>query len=865
LATERKRSAELHVVNEVAKKALTAADVGDILQAVTASIQKHFAYYDVSLFLLEAERRELALAAGAGAYSRSLSPGYRQPLGVGVIGLVAQSGESLMINDVTKEPRRVLAFPGETTTGSELCVPIKLRGEVLGVINVECERTDAFDQDDLTAMETIADEIAQVVETVRLRAGQRRDHYEADQARRRLEYLCRHAPFGVCTMDLQGVYTHWSEGCERLLGLSASEMIGQKTPAAHIKPPYDLVSDLAQCTRECSTETERAMTRKDGREIIVLDGRVSLYDEDGRHVGFTSYLQDITERKRVEERIRREEKKLHDIVDAIGAGLSLINDRMEVVWVNRALSDWFALRWESIGRRCHEIYRESATPCPDCPAARSFRSGSVHSTEQTLLRPNGQRRYFQHITAPIKDDTGAVRHVLKFTQDITEHAQRVHQLTLLRQLGEAMSGTLDLDRLLHLVLTCVTAGHALGFNRALLLLANESGAALEGKMAVGPLSWADAARIWRELSAQFASLEDFLADYLRKTEHGPMPFQDVMSELVFPVGGESEGVVAQSVRDGKPIVVRDAISDPRVGEKLRAILATPEFVCVPLVAKGRPLGAIIADNLYSGAPITDEHVQLLAMFAAQAALAIENAKAYEKLEDQMRQTREAQDRLLRSERLATVGEMAAHVAHEIRNPLVTIGGFARIILRALDETSPQVAHAKIIVEEVLRLENILKNVMDFTKPSAPQKTQADINRILEDTCDLALSQASATGIALSKSLDPRAARLNADPAQMKQALLNIIRNAVESMDAGGRLALQTRADTRTVTVVISDTGKGIPPEDLNRIFDPFFTTKPQGTGLGLAVTRKIIEDHGGEIRVASAVGQGTTFTITLPR
>ncbi|MBM4080200.1 MAG: GAF domain-containing protein, partial [Planctomycetes bacterium] len=173
LDTERKRSAELHVVNEVAKKALTAADVGDILQAVTASIQKHFAYYDVSLFLLEAERRELALAAGAGAYSRSLSPGYRQPLGVGVIGLVAQSGESLMINDVTKEPRRVLAFPGETTTGSELCVPIKLRGEVLGVINVECERTDAFDQDDLTAMETIADEIAQVVETVRLRAGQR--------------------------------------------------------------------------------------------------------------------------------------------------------------------------------------------------------------------------------------------------------------------------------------------------------------------------------------------------------------------------------------------------------------------------------------------------------------------------------------------------------------------------------------------------------------------------------------------------------------------------------------------------------------------------------------------------------------------
>jgi signal transduction histidine kinase len=379
------------------------------------------------------------------------------------------------------------------------------------------------------------------------------------------------------------------------------------------------------------------------------------------------------------------------------------------------------------------------------------------------------------------------------------------------------------------------------------------------------LNQEDAWRVWHELSGRFTTLDEFLADYLAKGDHGRMPFQDVMSQLVFPIGADREDLIALCVRERRPVLVHDAKNDPRVSERLRTLLAANEFVCVPLIAKAKPLGAILADNLYSGRPITHEQVQLLAMFATQAALAIETAEAYEKVEDQMRQLKQAQDRLLRSERLATVGEMAAHVAHEIRNPLVTIGGFARVILRGLDPNSPQASHAKIIVEEVMRLENILKNVMDFTKPSAPQKVETDINRILEDTCKLIQAEATPRSVTVSESFDPGLPRITADPAQMKQAFLNIMRNALESMDRGGCLSVRTQGDHSAIVIVISDTGRGIPDSVLKHIFDPFFTTKPQGTGLGLAVTRKVVEEHGGDVVATSKVGSGTTFTITLPR
>jgi signal transduction histidine kinase len=287
-------------------------------------------------------------------------------------------------------------------------------------------------------------------------------------------------------------------------------------------------------------------------------------------------------------------------------------------------------------------------------------------------------------------------------------------------------------------------------------------------------------------------------------------------------------------------------------------------VSVPLIVKSSVVGVILADNLYSGRAITDDHVKLLMLFASQAALAIENAETYAELQKSLDRLTQAQKEIVHSEKLATIGKMAAHVAHEIRNPLSTIGGFARAILRKPDSVERVNKNAKIISEEATRLENMLKGVMDFSRPSAPVPKIGDFNTAVEKAFRTQAEILSSRNIHSSVDLDRSIPEVNYDENQVMQVLHNLIRNAADSMPGGGALAIRTAREGDNVCLTVQDSGSGIPPEVQERLFDPFFTTKPDGTGLGLAVSKKIIDDHGGHIEVKSIVGKGTTFRILLP-
>jgi signal transduction histidine kinase len=289
-----------------------------------------------------------------------------------------------------------------------------------------------------------------------------------------------------------------------------------------------------------------------------------------------------------------------------------------------------------------------------------------------------------------------------------------------------------------------------------------------------------------------------------------------------------------------------------------------EFVCVPLIVEDEAIGAICADNVYSRKPITEEQVELLSVFANRAALAIANAEAYKKLEEKNQQLKEAQERLVRSERLAVIGNMAAYIAHEIRNPLVTIGGFARAILRNSIDNAQVRQNVKIIVDEVGRLEKILANIMDFSKPVEVVKVASQINELLENTCYLMEPYFKNGRIQVIKKLNKMIPKIVVDPTQMKQVFLNLIKNAVESMPDGGKLTVETVVEDKYIKINISDTGEGMTTEVMQNLFVPFFTTKVDGTGVGLAVSQKIIDDHGGFIKMKSVLKEGTTFSIYLP-
>jgi two-component system, NtrC family, sensor histidine kinase HydH len=234
------------------------------------------------------------------------------------------------------------------------------------------------------------------------------------------------------------------------------------------------------------------------------------------------------------------------------------------------------------------------------------------------------------------------------------------------------------------------------------------------------------------------------------------------------------------------------------------------------------------------------------------------------VEEKTEEVRQSHERLLRSERFAAVGEAAAYVTHEIKNPLMVIGGFARQLER--NPEVPQTAGAKlrIISEEVKRLENFLGELRDFTRPAAPAKQDADLNELVQEVATMMQETAKDMNIQIVTRLASNLPCMPFDPNQMKQVLINLVKNGLEAIDAGGVITLATAVQDDQVRLSVQDNGKGIEPEIIQDIFNPFFTTKKTGTGLGLAVINKIIEDHHGTITVESSKGQGTTFTVLLP-
>ncbi len=219
----------------------------------------------------------------------------------------------------------------------------------------------------------------------------------------------------------------------------------------------------------------------------------------------------------------------------------------------------------------------------------------------------------------------------------------------------------------------------------------------------------------------------------------------------------------------------------------------------------------------------------------------------------------------RNQRLAAVGSLAAGVAHEIRNPLSSLKGFATYFRQRYDRVPEDVKVADIMIQEVERLNRVITELLEFSRPMELKRKATDTASLVRNALSTVEGQARGKEIALQSNLPSGLPAAAVDPDRMTQVLLNLFLNALAAMDKGGVLTVgMGRQDDDTLRISIADTGTGIRKEDLGRVFDPYFTTKPSGTGLGLAIVHRIVEAHGGEIRLESEPGKGTTFTILLP-
>ena len=326
-----------------------------------------------------------------------------------------------------------------------------------------------------------------------------------------------------------------------------------------------------------------------------------------------------------------------------------------------------------------------------------------------------------------------------------------------------------------------------------------------------------------------------------------------------------EGLAGKVALSEEAIIEEDICDDPRISRDVVFEEGFKAFASIPLRSKTRILGAINITSRMAH-PFTTDEVELFYSIGNQMGTAVENSQLYGQLKKQLEEIERTQDQLIRSARLASLGELSTNVAHEINNPLTAILSYTAMMLENAPDTDPNREKLKIIYDETMRIRYIVRNLLDFARQTEPRRDNCCAADVTKDTLNLIRHLAKVANVEIVEEYAPHMPMVSIDINQIKQALLNIFNNALYAMPNGGILKAAVEEGNGWIKIHIHDTGAGIPKDIIHKIFDPLFTTKHEtnGAGLGLSVSHGIIERHGGEIEVKSEHGKGSIFTIKLP-
>jgi PAS domain S-box-containing protein len=513
------------------------------------------------------------------------------------------------------------------------------------------------------------------------------------------------------------------------------------------------------------------------------------------------------------------------------------------------------------------------------------RRGILKNYQARRMAKDGRAVVVNCTSSLLRDRAGNSRGVSLICRDVTmevllreliEHQMRAMSVT--HEIGDLLHSTRTVDEILQLILIGVTAGQGLGFNRAFLLLVegNESDVRLHGRMAIGPSNSEEANRIWSALADAQLSLPELYQRYKEQAERSDEQVRRTVSEFDLPLANEGH-VLVRAIRERRAINVENGrvVGDgAAVADDVLRTLDCDSFAIVPLNTRERAIGLLLVDNKITKIRISDADLQMLKVFANHAGIALENSQLRANLErrlaelEQLNVTlKQQQTKLMQAERLSVIGEMAARVAHEVRNPLVSIGGFARLVRRGLPADDPRSDYLRIISDEVARLERIVAELLDFSRPhSRLELRNVDLRELVHELVKMTTVEAESHGVRVVEHYDPALSTVTIDADKSRQVLLNILRNALDVVDEQGEIAVETHAlDEHRFSVVVRDTGPGIPDDHKQKVFEPGFTTRTNGTGFGLAIVKRLVELQGGQVSLTDTLPHGCTFHVVLPR
>jgi GAF domain-containing protein len=821
-AAER-RASELAALREIGQAITARLELAAVLEAVTAGAMRLLGNQFAQITLWDEANQRLRFGAAIGPETERVR-NQIWDLRRGINAAVAVTRKPMILDDYQASPYALPEFPDVVAT---ITTPVLFGERLLGVLHSHSTQSGKrFTPDDLRLLQMLGDQAAMAIENARL-------FEEAGMRSARLNALSQLSRTMTSSLDLQRVFDYVVRAAEDLLDLALARVYvwREETGLLHLRASA-------------------------GAPNLLPYPRDTFQPEEG-----------------VVGRVFRSQEVI-TVADA-----STDPQYIEHAWAQQVGVKSVAVIPLLLGERVLGVL--SVSRC----AYRTFDADEIG-----LLKS-----FAQHAAIAI-ENARLYHEAERLAQD---NLLRLREISILNEIGMAMQGTTHLDDLLKVILTGVTFGGGLGFNRAILLLTDESRNVLEGRLGVGPSSGEEAAQVWAAMASTTPSLREVIAERAADLHQGTeTAFERLARSLVIPLVPEG-GVLALTALEGRPFRITDARTDARVSPEWEGRLEVDEFASVPLVAKGKVLGVLVVDNRFNRKPITDEDLEFLSVFATQAGLAVETARVYTRLEEASLEMQRTHHQLLHNERLAALGEMAAHVVHEIRNPLVSIGGFARRLVRRLLDREPEGQYAQIISREVDRLERIVQDVQGLSREIRTAPVETDLHMLLQDCVVLFAERIGKQRVQLRQDLADRTPVLPLDPVQVKQAVVNLMANALEAMPRGGILTLGTRVERigqggvgdrlngargeageyatlsrhasaevpameEWVEVSVSDTGGGIPEDILGEVFNPFFTTKEAGTGLGLALVRRIARAHGGGVDVDNRPGQGVTFRIKLP-
>ncbi|AJE04952.1 sensor histidine kinase [Geobacter pickeringii] len=504
------------------------------------------------------------------------------------------------------------------------------------------------------------------------------------------------------------------------------------------------------------------------------------------------------------------------------------------------------------------LRRRMAEKCIECPRFQA---------DLKRLRDEGNplAEILPHVLTELQEQRGKLQAMGSFLDSRDREIKFLHEISLVLQTS------VDLDEVLSVVMTAITAGKGFGMNRAFLLLADKERKNLKGYLGVGPRSYGEAWEIWGDIQRDDFTLKEMAKNFYKtKLSSEKQKFHDILERLAVPLA-EHGHILNRSLREKRPVLVENAFHNPDVDCSLAQLLGVDTFLITPLISRNRRIGVIISDNCITHKPITPQDVQSLETFAFPVAFAIERASLYERLQEELLKVtaanvklQEQQELIVKMERMALVGKITSSIAHSIRNPLMIIGGFARSLLKGAGEGDPKREYLESIVREARQLEGVLAEVLNYSDSLYPTLDTWDVNHLASAVCRELDGRFAERRITCHLRLDAGLPPARIDYKQVSYCLRTVLATCMEGLPDGGDVRIETRLDDGWIVLSVQDAGRPVRRESLEAMTTPLGSAQEMGNGLGLAICRTIMEKHGNVFDIESPPAGGTRYIIKLP-